>query len=181
MTAPAWQPTDLNALAARCLGGDETAERALYDTTIRWVFRITARIVGHQDAEDVCQQVYLQVFAKLSQFVGHASFKTWLYRIAVNEALQHVRRRKRLVPLDYDPAAREIIEDESGARELLMQALATLDPDLRTVFWLRESEGLSYQEIAAIAQIPEGTVASRINRARAELQTSLRRAGWQPT
>lgn len=141
-------------------------------------------MVGSQDAPDVTQQTFLRAFTRLDQYDGQAKFETWLYRLAVNEALQFLRKRKRwnrmaLDDNNYEPA------DESqplGAttekKEVLEQALSRLDPELRSVFLLKESEGLSYHDIAEATGIPEGTVGSRLNRARAELQQNLKKLGW---
>lgn len=166
------------AVVLRCRQGDPAAQRELYVATCGWIYRLVFRMVGRNDAEDVCQQVYLRVFTKIGGFDGKAEFNTWLYRVAVNEALQHLRRRRPTVmALDREIPGED---DETGGyalRELLEKALAQIDPDLRTVFLLRESERLSYREIADMLHIPEGTVASRISRARAELQTILIRLG----
>ena len=140
-------------------------------------------MVGVQSAADVTQQVFLQVFRKISQFSGRSQFGTWIYRVAVNESLQHLRKSKRLQmqrieqePIDRSPNNHENIDN----KELLEQALAQLEPELRSTFLLREIEGLSYDEIARALEIPEGTVGSRLNRARRELKQHLVESGWEP-
>jgi RNA polymerase sigma-70 factor (ECF subfamily) len=141
------------------------------------------RMVGSQDAADVTQQVYLQVFRKIGQFTGRSQVGTWIYRVAANEALQHIRKakRSRLRPLEHEPMDRSTDCHESfGDKQLLEQALALIDPDLRSTFLLREVEGLSYTQIAEALGIPEGTVGSRLNRARRELKQCLADLGWEP-
>jgi RNA polymerase sigma-70 factor, ECF subfamily len=134
-----------------------------------------------EDAEDVAQQVYMQVFRQIDQFNGDSSLSTWLYRVTVNEALQHLRkkRRRRWTALDWDPEERTADRSrQKETRELLERALAEIEPELRSLFVLREVEGLSYEAIAAALNIPKGTVASRLSRARHDLQQRLRRLGW---
>jgi len=134
-----------------------------------------------QDADDVCQQTFLKVFQSIEHFAGRSSFMTWMFRIAVNECLQHRRKASRgravnladFEPPDRAPPATQRIHD----RNLLEMALAQLDPELRCAFLLREVEELSYTQIAAAMQIPEGTVASRLSRAREQLQKILIKLG----
>lgn len=166
-----------------CQAGDPVAQRRLYEVSHQNVYRLMVRMVGVQDAADVTQQVFLQAFRKISQFSGRSQFGTWIYRVAVNEALQHLRRSKRSKvqileqePMDRSPASHESFDD----KDLLEQALGQLDPDLRSAFLLREVEGLSYNEIAHALKIPEGTVGSRLNRARRELKQQLVELGWEP-
>ena len=155
--------------------GDRAAGRQLYDSCQRAVFRLAVRMVGLQDAADVTQQVFFNAFRCLSQFSGRSRFETWLYRLAVNESLQHLRRhqRSRYHALDWEPMDESQHGDDTERNELLEQALARIDPELRSIFLLREVEGLSYHNIAEALQIPEGTVGSRLNRARRELRQIL--------
>ena len=101
----------------------------------------------------------------------------------MNEALQYLRRKKRTLTqsLDYEPVDRRACHEEhSEQAEVLEAAFADLDPELRTIFLLREGEELPYHEIADVLNIPEGTVGSRLNRARRELQQRLTELGWGP-
>jgi RNA polymerase sigma-70 factor (ECF subfamily) len=140
-------------------------------------------MVGTADAADVTQQVFVQVLRTIGQFSGRSEFGTWIYRVAVNEALQHLRRkgRSKSRSLDYEvvdrapPAVRR-----SEQAELLEHALSRLDSDLRCVFLLREVEDLPYHEIAAALNVAEGTIGSRLNRARVLLRKHLIELGWQP-
>lgn len=166
-----------------CRANDRSAQQRLYEACFDRVSRLIVRIVGAQDAEDLTQQVFLRVFRKIEQFEGHSTFTTWLYRLTTNEALQHLRKLRRwkfetLIQEPMSPHRQESEFDEE--KDLLERALSQLDPELRMIFTLREVEGLSYREIADSMEIPEGTVGSRLNRARRELQQILSKLGWKP-
>jgi RNA polymerase sigma-70 factor (ECF subfamily) len=172
---------DPDRLVAGCRAGERDSQRRLYDACSPRVYRLAARMVGEQDAADVTQQTFLRAFSHLNQYDGNARFETWLYRLAVNESLQHLRRRRRMnqtSSLDYDPPDTSRRSENTEQKELLEQALSRLDPQLRSIFLLRESEELSYREIAEALDIPEGTVGSRLNRARSELKQHLTVLGW---
>lgn len=172
----------LAPIVLRCQQGDTQAQRELYERCQDSVYRLVARMVGDQAAPDVAQDVFLQALRTLRQFSGRSRFETWLYRLSINECLQFLRRARRepCERLTREPEDRSPGEaDHLQHRELLEQALAQIDPDLRSVFLLREIEGLSYGELAEALGIPEGTVASRLNRARTELQRLLRELGWE--
>ena len=113
-------------------------------------------MVGVQDAADVTQQVFLQAFRLIGQFGGRSRFETWLYRLAVNESLQHLRRNRRWRhrSLDWEPMDEAQHADDADRKEQLERALAQIDPELRSIFLLREVEGLSYREIAEALQVP---------------------------
>jgi RNA polymerase sigma-70 factor (ECF subfamily) len=168
---------DLDPIIRGCRAGDRAAQRRLYDRFHRTVYRLAARLVGVAEAADLTQEVFLRVFASVGQFRGAAAFPTWLYRVAVNECLRHLRGRRprpdRLAeePADAGAGPDRVVEQA----DLLERALAGLAAPLRAVFLLREAEGLSYQEIAAVLGIPSGTVASQLSRARSQLQGFLRR------
>ncbi len=164
----------LAVVVAACQGGDRTAHRQLYDSCHQNVFRLAVRMVGLQDAADVTQQVFLQAFRSIGQFNGRSRFETWLYRLAVNESLQHLRRRRRWPDhlLDWDPVDDGDLTDLDN-RDALEVALSRIEPDLRAIFLLREVEELSYRDIATALEIPEGTVGSRLNRARRALRQQM--------
>jgi RNA polymerase sigma-70 factor (ECF subfamily) len=168
-------------LVAACQNGDVAAHRQLYDSCHQVVFRLAVRMVGLQDAADVTQQVFLQAFRSLDQFHGRSRFETWLYRLAVNESLQHLRRNRRWRhhELDWEPMDETHRGDDAEQKELLDQALARIDPVLRSILLLREVDGLSYHEIAEALEVPEGTVGSRLNRARRELRRHLSELGYE--
>ena len=170
----------LAAVVTACQQGDRAAQRQLYDACQQNVFRLAVRMVGLQDAADVTQQVFLQAFRSIGKFNGRSLFETWLYRLAVNESLQHLRRNRRgkHQTLDWEPMDESHQGDDAERKEVLDQALARIDPELRSIFLLREVEGLSYHDIAEALQIPEGTVGSRLNRARRELRQQLTELGF---
>jgi RNA polymerase sigma-70 factor (ECF subfamily) len=172
----------LTVLAAGCQRQDRDAQRRLYEACSSRVFRLAGRMVGRQDAPDVVQEVFLKVFSTIGQFAGHSRFDTWLYRVTANECLQFLRRTKRRTcqPLAVEPRDRDsATRVQTPETELLAKALDRLDPQLRCIFLLREIEALSYHKIAAALAIPEGTVGSRLNRARTELKQSLLELGWE--
>jgi RNA polymerase sigma-70 factor, ECF subfamily len=160
--------------------GDRAAQRRIYDSLVGRVYRSVLRIVGQDDAEDVTQEVFIRLFAKLGSFRHDSEFATWVYRLAVNEALQHLRRlrRRATVPLDEDTfPATEPPDADLG--ELLEVALAQIDAELKMLLELKEVEQLSYAEIAELLGIPAGTVGSRLNRARHDLREKLIALGWE--
>ncbi len=98
---------DLGDLVDACVAGDRDAMQQIYEHCSDRVYALMVRIVGSQDADDLTQQVFLQMFRKLDQFSGGSKLETWLYRLATNEALQHLRRKKRhtVQPLVAEPSA----------------------------------------------------------------------------
>ena len=165
-----------------CVAGDRCAMQKLYEHCSGRVYALMVRMVGRQDADDLTQQVFLQMFRKLAQFNGRSKLETWLYRLATNEALQHLRRKKRqsAAPLLSEPSADA--PDRIAATEearLLEAAMSRLEPELRAALLLKEQQNLSYREIAQSVGIPEGTVGSRLNRARKELRAELAKLGWE--
>jgi RNA polymerase sigma-70 factor (ECF subfamily) len=176
--SPATIETDTVAAA---VAGDRSALRQIYEATSDRVFGLMVRIVGQQDADDLTQQTFVQAFTKISHFNGDAKFETWLYRLATNEALQHLRREKhrRTKELAVEPLTRQtdyVVQDEEAG--MLRRALDALDPELRVIFTLKVEGGLSYQDIAETLGIPEGTVGSRLNRARSVLKIHLGQLGF---
>lgn len=144
------------------------------------VYQLAYRITGNrEDAWDAAQEAFLRAYRSLRLFRGTASFSTWLHRIAVNTALDIVRRRppQRSQPLDEavalvgdDPA------DQVQRKDLqrrIHHAIASLPVDHRVVVILRDLEGLAYDEIAKLLTIPVGTVRSRLSRGRDALRTML--------
>jgi len=163
-------PDGERQLLAECLGGHQDAQQKLYEQHCDKVYRLMCRMVGSSNADDLTQQVFLCVFQKLNKFQGRSSFSTWLYRLASNEALQFLRRRPQRVPdqpMLSDPSDEQTDEiTQLDQRDLLEHALSRLDPNLRAIILLREIEQLSYYDIALALDIAEGTVASRLSRAR---------------
>lgn len=173
----------LSSLVAKCQQRDADAQRDLVLETQEQVYRTVHRLVGRNDVDDVTQQVYLQVFRHIGQFKGLSTVATWLCRIAINESLQHIRRRstRKLSHLAVDPQDLHGERSaDSGDREMLELALSRIEPELKVVFILREEEGLTYEQLSELLDLPAGTVASRINRARQQLREHLTRLGWSP-
>ncbi|WP_231743967.1 RNA polymerase sigma factor [Stieleria neptunia] len=169
-------------MVAACIAGDQDAMCMLYERCSQRVYAQMVRMVGIQDADDATQQVFIHLFRKLDKFDGRSKLETWVYRLASNEALQFIRSRSRHTtdsllddPSGYSHDTRE--RTEQG--ELLDVALSRIDPELRVVLVLKEQEDLSYREIADAVGIPEGTVGSRLNRARADLREVLLQLGWE--
>lgn len=169
-------------LVEACVSGDRRAMQLIYEQCSNRVYALMIRMVGRQDAEDLTQQVFLTMFRKLGQFNGQSKLETWLYRLATNEALQHLRRSKRRATMSLVSEPATCDPDEFGENEeaeILETAMSRLEPELRAILLLKEQEGLSYREIAESVGIPEGTVGSRLNRARKELREELAKLGWE--
>ncbi|MCA9088012.1 MAG: RNA polymerase sigma factor [Planctomycetaceae bacterium] len=170
-------PGEDGDIIAACVQGDRDGQRAIYKQHSSSVYRLMFRLVGRDNAEDLTQQVFLRLFCSIGKFSGRSSFSTWLYRLATNEALQFLRRERRrpmgvicCEPVDGRRTGQLDMEDA----ELMDWAVSQLATDDRTVFVLKEMHGLSYHEIALVVDIAEGTVASRLNRARRALLELLR-------
>ncbi len=181
-TAETAEESAVAQVVAGCQAGSRESRRLLYEQFHASMHRLLVRMVGEHEAPDLVQDVFLQVYAKIGQFAGQSRFTTWLYRLATNIALQHLRtaRRHRTTLLDADP---EDVHAAAGQtdeqQELLQTALQRIDPQLRAIFLLRELEGQSYRDIALALDISEGTVGSRLNRARRELKEQLAALGWE--
>lgn len=170
-------------LVGKARGGDTEALEVLIRRHRSRVYRVALRILGdRQDAEDVTQEVLIQVVTGLAGFAGGSSFTTWLYRIVVNRSLNHQRARRPTVPLEVDGRSLGG-PPSSGPEDLVIArqraaataaAIAVLPDAQRAVFVLHQMEGLTYQEVAAILTVPEATVRGRLARARRSLFDRLR-------
>ena len=167
-------------LVKSCRLGNREAQRELYDRTSEPIYRLLLRMTGNRDdAFDLAQDTYVKAFTRIEQFDGRSSVATWLYRVAVNEALQHLRRASRTriklhenPPADLAPAPAEV----GDIRLDIQEAVATLPPSDRAMLFLRYQEGLDYRAIAEVCDCATGTVASRLNRARRELRNYLQKS-----
>jgi RNA polymerase sigma-70 factor (ECF subfamily) len=161
--------------------GDRNAQRVIFEAFRVRVHQLVGRMVGECDAEDVAQDTFMRVFEKLHQFRQDSELGTWVHRIAVNQAIKHLNRRTRNATSswvdDYGPASR--MSDTGDIAELVKLAIDKIDPELKAVLQLKEIDGLTYSQIAEIVEIPEGTVGSRLNRARKELREQLIALGWE--
>ncbi|MGN6134092.1 MAG: RNA polymerase sigma factor [Aureliella sp.] len=164
--------------------GDRSAQARVYELLVDRVHRVVLRIVGPSDADDVTQEVFIHVFKDMHAFRFQSSFATWVHRVAVNDALQHLRRSGRRATLELDETRLSHGSHRSSVatldmKELFELAYARLDAELRVMLELKEVEHMSYAEIAQVVGIPEGTVGSRLNRARRELRAHLTDLGWE--
>lgn len=172
------------AIVDRVRAGDTAAFALLMRRLNQRLYRAVRAILRDDaETEDVLQDTYMRAYRHLDQFRGQARFSTWLTRIAVHEALHRRRRGQRLTPLDdvAEGLAAATPDPEAGAaqrelRRLLEASIDHLPDDFRTVFVLRDVEGLSTAETAASLEIPEETVKTRLHRARRRLQQQLNRA-----
>jgi RNA polymerase sigma-70 factor (ECF subfamily) len=181
------------ALVQRCAAGDEVACADLVGEHQRMVFQLAFNLLGDRDeALDLSQEVFLRVFRTIHRFRGHSSLRTWIYRIAVNQARNRHRfwrRRHRADQVSLDEHVAEHGDFLSGGdalpdrvlaqKELAARLQAALDHlpfDQRTAIVLREIDGLSYEEIAYSLGVAVGTVKSRLTRARQALRLELREA-----
>jgi RNA polymerase sigma-70 factor, ECF subfamily len=180
-------------LVNRAREGDATAFSALIRQYEGKIFRLAMNITqNREDAEDVLQESFLKAYEHLDQFQGNSKFYTWIVRIAVNQALMKLRKRKtdRTVSLDEqidtgeDTVVREIASwdpdpEERFSREelhaILTEAIDGLAPIYRTVFTLRDVDGLSTEETAEALELTVPAVKSRLLRARLQLRDKLTR------
>jgi RNA polymerase sigma-70 factor (ECF subfamily) len=172
----------VETLVDRCRAGDTAAFRALFAKHKSEVSRLVYRMTGPSaELEDLVQEVFLQVFRSLKDFMGGARFSTWLYRVTVNVVLMHrraSRARPRYTALpggDFTDGRVGPDEEVEGQRRLraLYRLLDRLSEKKRTVFILHELEGLSPKEIANLVQAPVLTVRTRLFYARRELASML--------
>jgi RNA polymerase sigma-70 factor (ECF subfamily) len=179
------------ALVRRVQAGDSTAFDLLVLKYQNKIINLVGRYVhDHAAALDVSQEAFIKAYRGLANFRGESAFYTWLYRIAINTAKNHlVSQARRHADMELDPEDAEQLSGESALKdhatpegELLSQEIQAvvqktierLPEDLRTAITLRELEGLSYEEIAQTMGCPIGTVRSRIFRAREAIDRTLR-------
>ncbi len=181
------------ALVERAKAGDEAAFEQLIRQYDRQIFRIARHITQNkEDAEDIVQDTFLKAYQKLEQFQGHSKFYTWLVRIAVNESLMRLRKRRnsKTVSMDEDvqtedgSVPRDFAdwtpnpEQQYGQGELgdiLRKMIQGLPPGFRSVFTLRDVENLSTEETAEALGLSIPAVKSRLLRARLQLRERLSR------
>ncbi len=160
-----------DCLLARCLEGDGGAFGTLIDRYQRVLFNVSLRMVGNrEDALDITQTVLLKAYENLGSFDRKRRFFSWVYRIAINESLNHLSRRRRQEPMDEALPSHESGPDDEWVRSRLhdsvQEALLKLTPDYRQVIVLRHFAELSYQEMGRVLEVPEKTVKSRLYTAR---------------
>lgn len=182
LTSPIFdgKPVQEAELIRRSKGGSREAFGQLVGRYQVPVYRVVRGILGSpSESEDVAQEVFLKAYANLAKFRGESGFFTWLYRIAVNEALRARKRRTfanadALPEVEAPPPAP--VEEDAPTLATLEKLLRKLSDEFRAIVVLRDIEGLSYTEIAETLEIPIGTVESRLFRARQELRTLWRKS-----
>lgn len=168
-------------LICRAARGDAEAFRQLVEAYQTPAYRLAARMCGPDSAEDVTQEAFLAAWRALPEFRGDCRFSTWLYRLVSNAAIDCLRREKKhrdtgdvddLELPDGGPSPQEQAE-RSDTRDAVRRALDRLSPEHRQVLLLRFMQELDYGEIARALNVSEGTVKSRINRAKSKLRGVL--------
>ncbi|MAE34622.1 MAG: RNA polymerase sigma factor RpoE [Oceanospirillaceae bacterium] len=185
------QPASDQQLVARVQKGDRRAFDLLVVKYQHRILSLVGRFISdHAEAQDVTQEAFIKAYRALPSFRGDSQFYTWMYRIAVNTAKNHLISRGRKTPtqdIDLDDAA--YFADEANMRDVetpdgllqrdqlrkvVFDAIEDLPDELRRAVTLRELEGLSYEEIAEAMNCPIGTVRSRIFRAREAIEKKMR-------
>jgi len=181
----------------RLVARDERAFNELVELYGDRVYRLLLRMLARKDeAEDMAQEVFVQVFKSIHQFRGDAKLGTWIYRVAVNlckNRSKYLSRRHAGAEDELDELAEReplaaakgvTLSDVSGPEQVVQgyqveaivrQSILGLDPDFREVLVLRDVEELTYEEICEITGLPEGTVKSRLHRARSALKEKVER------
>ncbi len=188
--------TDLErALLRRLRDRDERAFRELIDLYRDRVFNVTFRMLGNRaEAEDIAQEVFIAVFKTIDTFREESKFSTWLYRVAVNHTKNRIKYLSRRNDRNRAELDENTTDSESGVmggavrparpdhalqgaqlEQVLQAAINTLDEEHRALVVLRDIEELSIEEICEITGLPDGTVKSRLHRARAALRKKLQR------
>lgn len=171
-------------LAARAARGDVGAFSSLVREHSQLVYRVASRMLGAQEAQDASQEVWLKAWRNIHKFRGESAFSTWIYKITVNICLnqgkKESRRRDRevsevaqvpdLAPADADPETAALRREQ---KERLREALGRIRVEHRAAVVLRHLEGLSYEEMAEILDVPEGTAKGWAFRGRADLLAVL--------
>jgi len=176
-------------LIVRAKTGDIESFEELIQNHQQKAFNIAYRMLGNlEDANDVTQEAFLRVYRSIDKFKGNSSFSTWLYSIVNNVCIDFIRKHKKtkVIYIDdnqYQEGYQKEIPDRKNAPEDLLEkkeikervhdAINQLNYDQRTIIILRDIQGFSYQEIAEILNISEGTVKSRISRGRNNLKEIL--------
>ena len=177
-TGPATE-RDERALIAGAAAGDRSAARAIYDAHVERVHRVAYRICGDSDlADDLTQDVFVQLFRRLDQFRGESAFSTWVHRVALTVSLNAMRKVKRFRQREFDledAVHHESVEGsiEPDLRDRLNAAIDSLPDGIRAALVMHTIEGYSHAEIGEALGIAEGTSKARVFDARARLKKML--------
>jgi len=150
------------------------------DRLYNFLYRMTG---NREDAQDLTQEAFLRIFKALDRFRSGAPFLPWMYKIAMNLAINHQKGRNRTTPLEDDVpttslfSSPESVTEQREAQRHISKAIMELPADYRAVILLRHGDELSYEEITQVLEIPLGTTKVRLHRARMLLQQKLRAAG----
>jgi RNA polymerase sigma-70 factor (ECF subfamily) len=174
-------------LVERCLQGDDAAWEAIVTTYARRIHNLCYRYTGRKaEAEDLAQEIFIRIYQNLKAFRPEAgNLVNWILKVGRNLIIDHYRQTRRFqhaagseemetmnLSDDKLPDAHRLVE-QSEASRFLRDGLQALSPELKEAVILRDLEGMAYQEIAQLLNVPEGTVKSRINRGRIELAKLL--------
>jgi RNA polymerase sigma-70 factor, ECF subfamily len=184
-------PVDDHDLVVAARQGDRDAFRTLFERYHRRAYALAFGVLRHQDdALDIVQDAFIKAHKYLDKFEGNSSFYTWLYRIVMNLAIDHLRKHRRIKPVELDEAsAAEAVDDsllprilggnpgrallDKEIRKRIDGALDELSENHRAVLVMRELEGLSYEEMAQTMGCSKGTIMSRLFHARRNMQKRL--------
>lgn len=171
-------------LAQMSAGGDVAAFEQLYRRHFRRVYALCLRMMGNPtEAEDLTQDVFVQLFNKIGSFRGESAFTTWLHRMTVNHVLMHFRKRSTKSELltDEGETPIQIVKGTENPNQMpvvdriaLEKAIEQLPPGYRTVFVLHDVEGYEHEEIARMLGFAEGTSKSQLHKARLKLRGLIR-------
>ncbi len=174
--------TDDSELVQKCMDGDRQAFEGLLIKYEKPVYNAAYRMLHSQeDARDVTQTVFLKVFEHFDSYDPKYKFFSWIYRIALNESVNCLKKQNRLDSLDREPLSEsDGPEEETGNEQIssgMQAALMTIKPEYRTVIILKHFADCSYEEISQILDIPEKMVKSRLYSGRQLLKEALDKSG----
>jgi len=182
---------DEKLLISKSKAGDIAAFEELIEAYQKKIFNFAYRMIGnYDDAADLAQEALIRIFKSIGGFKEQSSFSTWIYRITTNVCLDEIRKRKNKkeysldeeVQVDDGQLKRQVMSEDPGPddivereelRSIVINAIDKLPKEQRIVITLRDIQGLSYDEIAQVLDCPDGTVKSRISRARQALKKVL--------
>ncbi len=182
---------DENKLVNKAVKGDNSAFEALMEKHMGIIYNIALRMTANKDdAEDMTQEIMIKIFRSLGSFKGNSKFSTWIYRVAVNTCLDELKKKKNKkhlsldaeisgddgenqIEIKDDSPSPEKLAEQNELRDMVAAAVKLLSDEHRAVIVLRDIRGMSYSEIAGILGCSDGTVKSRISRARAQLKMIL--------